>query len=130
MKNIILISSVVCFIFTPLQAYAMEKGVFQPPSLEGYKLEKEFDVDVDEDGIKESNMTRYQNSAGDRILKLKTKNRIWGWAVKRHKYPEDKNDLTKNYAIKDSNCNGIFDEIYRWDEQFYLPDCLKDKGKQ
>jgi hypothetical protein len=28
-------------------------------------------------------------------------------------------------VIRDSNCDGTFDERYGLDEQFHVPDCLK-----
>ena len=34
-------------------------------------------------------------------------------------------NLERNFVIRDSDCDGSFDERYSLDEQFYVPDCLK-----
>jgi len=110
--------------------YAMEKGLFQPPSLEGYTLseEKMLDKDKIKDGVKETKLEIYVNAAGQKIGKYSTNGKTWEWAIKS---VQDVNDNTHNYAIRDSNCDGQFDERYAFTgEEVYLPDCLKDKGKK
>ena len=36
----------------------------------------------------------------------------------------DATDLTKDPVISDSNCDAIFDEKYRLDEEFHDPECI------
>jgi hypothetical protein len=38
--------------------------------------------------------------------------------------PDDSN-LNRHYVIRDSDCDGIFDERYGLDEEYHLPDCLQ-----
>ncbi|MBM4271802.1 MAG: hypothetical protein FJ139_06590 [Deltaproteobacteria bacterium] len=103
----------------------MEKGVFPPPSLEGYTKSNEWDHDVDKDGIKESHIIKYTNSAGDTILKTSTRGTDWLWLKKTQDYNSNQPDITKGYVIRDSNCDGKFDEKYSLSESFDLPACLK-----
>jgi hypothetical protein len=30
-------------------------------------------------------------------------------------------------VIRDSNCDGSFDEVYGLDDEFHVPDCVKGK---
>lgn len=102
---------------------AAETGVFQPPSLDGYTKDREFDVDVNEDGINETHVVKYVNTAQDIIYKYTTNGKTWAWGAGVNS--GDKSDITKNYAVRDSNCDGKFDEKYTRTEEFYLPSCLK-----
>ncbi|MBM4271792.1 MAG: hypothetical protein FJ139_06540 [Deltaproteobacteria bacterium] len=104
--------------------YAMEKGIFQPPSLEGYTLvsTKQLDKDEVEDGVKETTSEIYKNSAGQIIGRYITKDHTWVWAVKK---TQDLNDTTQNYVIRDSTGNGTYDEKYSLTEDFFLPSYLK-----
>ena len=47
---------------------------------------------------------------------------MWAWSL------ETKGDSIngpKNYVIRDSDCDGVFDEVYGLDDKFTVPDCLK-----
>jgi hypothetical protein len=95
---------------------------FSPPSLEGFARTDQHDADGDGDGVKETRIQNYSNAAGDSIFSMTTKGRVWAWSL------ETRGESTagpQNYVIRDSNCDGVFDEVYSLDDKFYVPDCLK-----
>ena len=52
---------------------------------------------------------------------MTTNGRLWAWSL------ETKGESTsgpQNYVIRDSDCDGTFDEVYGLDEQYYLPECV------
>lgn len=106
------------------QLYAMETGVYQAPDISKFILIDEKDSDGDSDGVKETHVMYYVNVARDSIFSMTTKDRLWAWSLES---PAGAGiaDLERNYVIRDSNCDGVFDQWYSLDEQFYLPDCLK-----
>ena len=94
---------------------------FNPPSLEGFSPNGENDADGDGDGVKETHVQRYLNAAGDSIYSMTTNGRLWAWSL------ETKGESTsgpQNYVIRDSDCDGIFDEVYGLDDKYYLPECV------
>jgi hypothetical protein len=94
---------------------------FPPPELDGFSLHSERDADGDGDGVKETRIEKYVNPAGDSVVSMTTKGRLWAWSL-----DSAENDLgTHNYVIRDSDCDGIFDEVYGLDAEFHVPDCLK-----
>jgi hypothetical protein len=90
--------------------------------------------------LKDTHNIKYTNSKGDRIQRLET-NRggsaqaggnakpsaadrtVWGWMVISGDAAQGTDDLTKNYKIVDSNCNGTFDKKYSFREPSPIPDC-------
>jgi hypothetical protein len=95
---------------------------FNPPSLEGFTPTEAHDADGDGDGVKETHIQNYANAAGDSIFSMTTKGRVWAWSL------DTKGESTggpKNYVIRDSDCDGVFDEVYGLDDKFTVPDCLK-----
>jgi len=94
---------------------------FDPPGLEGFNLHVERDADGDEDGKKETHIKQYFNTSGDSIVSMSTKGMIWAWSLD----TRDDESGVKNYVIRDSNCDGQFDEVYGLDDEFHVPDCLK-----
>ena len=95
---------------------------FNPPSLDGYRLTDEYDADGDGDGVKETHVQQYFNADGDSIYSMTTNGHLWVWSL------ETKGQATggpQNYVIRDSNCDGVFDEVYSLDDKYYLPDCVK-----
>lgn len=105
------------------RAVAMETGAFPPPDLGKYLLVDEDDGDGDGDGVEETRILRYRDAAGDSVFSMTTKGRLWAWSLESHggagASPE------RNYVIRDSDCDGLFDERYGLDEEFHVPDCLK-----
>ena len=101
---------------TPLVSVAEQ---FTPPDLTGFTLDSERDADGDGDGIKESHVRQYHNAHGDSAFSLTTNGRLWAWSL------ETRGDTSglRNYVIRDSNCDGIFDEVYGLDEKFHVPPC-------
>ena len=97
---------------------------FDPPSLEGFMLHAERDADGDGDGKNETHIKQYLNTSGDSLASMSIKGVTWAWTLN----TRDSNLGSKNYVIRDSNCDGIFDEVYGLDEEFHVPDCMKQKA--
>ena len=95
---------------------------FNPPNLDGYSLANEHDADGDGDGVKETHVQQYYNAAGDSIYSMTTNGHLWAWSLETKGEPMSG---PKNYVIRDSNCDGVFDEVYGLEDKYYLPDCVK-----
>jgi hypothetical protein len=113
----LLISLALYLCGTPL----LEATQFTPPDLEGFNLHAERDGDGDGDGVKETHIQQYFNNIGDSVVSMTTKGRLWAWSLD---VREDESAL-KNYVIRDSDCDGVFDEVYGLDDEFHVPECLK-----
>jgi len=113
----LLISLALFLCGTPL----LEAAQFTPPGLAGFNLHTERDADGDGDGVKETHIQQYFNSTGDSVVSFTTKARLWAWSLD---VREDESAL-KNYVIRDSDCDGVFDEVYGLDDEFHVPNCLK-----
>jgi len=101
----------------------METGVYEPPEMSKFLLISEEDGDGDGDGVKETHVLRYRNLGGDSIFSMTTKGRLWAWSLESVGNPAVSGP--GNYVIRDSDCDQVFDERYRLDEEFHVPDCLK-----
>jgi len=99
----------------------MQKGMYFPPELPDYELHNEYDDDGDGDGIKETHVRRYINSAGDSAFSMTTHGTLWAWSLDTK--GDDDSDIHKNFVIRDSNCDKVFDERYSLDAQFHVPAC-------
>ena len=97
-------------------------GDFQAPVLESFIFHGETDGDGNGDGVNETHIRRYLNQAGDSVFSMTTGDRLWAWSLNTKN--SDDSDQTKNYVIRNSNCDGIFDERYGLDEEFHVPACL------
>ena len=73
--------------------------------------------------MEESQVQRYRNLSGDRIFSLTTNEQLWAWSL--DSKGGDDADISRNYVIRDSDCDGVFDQRYGLDEEFLLPDCVK-----
>jgi len=102
-------------------AAAVEMGDFKAPSLDGYTMSGEEDGDGDGDGLKETHIVHYQNESGDRLFSMSTRGMLWAWSRQSHAGTES----DKNYVIRDSNCDGVFEQRYDLDEEFHVPNCLQ-----
>lgn len=111
-----------CLVASPQFVFAVVKGVFQAPAIDTYILHGESDGDGDGDGVKETHIRRYLNKAGDSVFSMASGEKLWAWSL--NTSGSDDTDLTKDYVIRDSNCDGIFDEKYRLDEEFHVPECI------
>jgi hypothetical protein len=100
---------------------AVEKGDYKAPSLDGFTLTSEEDADGDGDAVKETHVRHYSNATGDFMFSMTTKGKLWAWSRQSHAGAES----GKNYVVRDSNCDGVFDEQYSLDEEYHVPDCLK-----
>lgn len=105
----------------------MEKGVYFRPELPDYELQTEYDDDGDGDGIKETHVRRFLNSTGDSAFSLTTNGTLWAWSLDTK--GDDDSDIHKNYVIRDSNCDKVFDERYSLDAQFHVPPCTVEGGR-
>ena len=94
---------------------------FDPPKLDGFNLHAESDADGDGDGKNETHVMQYFNTKGDSIVSMTTKGRLWAWSLN----TRENDSAVRNYVIRDSNCDGVFNEVYSLDEEFHVPDCLK-----
>jgi hypothetical protein len=94
---------------------------FQPPELDGFNLHAESDADGDGDGKNETHVKQYFNASGDSIVSMTTKGRLWAWSLN----TRNNDSAVRNYVIRDSNCDGVFDDVYGLDDEFHIPDCLK-----
>jgi hypothetical protein len=105
-------------------ALAMESGEYPPPDIRQFLLIAEQDGDGDGDGVEETHIRRYMSSAGDRVFSMTTGGRLWAWSLDAHG-SAGAADPARDYVIRDSDCDGTFDERYRLDEEFEVPACLK-----
>ena len=113
-----IIIPVCCLATMSGQAYASQ---FEPPKLEGFNQHAESDADGDSDGKNETHIKQYFNAKGDSIVSMTTKGRLWAWSLN----TRENDSAVRNYVIRDSNCDGVFNEVYSLDEEFHVPDCLK-----
>jgi hypothetical protein len=105
----------------PQQVQAASPSSFTPPDLEGFTLHRENDADGDGDNIDETHIKHYLNSNGDSLVSMSINGVIWAWSLETR---DDESGL-RNYVIRDSDCDGIFDEVYGLDDEFHIPDCMK-----
>jgi hypothetical protein len=94
---------------------------FTPPDLEGFNLHEERDADGDGDGKNETKLGQYLNANGDSLVSFTSNGKVWAWSLDTH----DSDIGPQNYVIRDSDCDGTFDEVYGLDDEFHVPDCLK-----
>lgn len=99
----------------------VEKGMYFKPDLTDYQLHNEYDADGNGDGVNETHVQRYINSKGDKAFSMTTGERLWAWSLD---IQGDSTDIHKNFVIRDSNCDGVFDERYSLDAEYHVPDCL------
>ena len=105
------------------QTLAVEKGHFRGPGMEGFVKIQEYDDDGDGDGENETRVRRFQNLAGDKMFTMTTNDQLWVWSL--DSAGDDDSQVEKNNVLRDSDCDGRFDERYKLDEDFHVPDCLK-----
>ena len=98
-----------------------QAGQFTPPDLEGFNLHDERDADGDGDGKNETRIKHYLNSNGDSIASFTSNERLWAWSLD----TRDDESGPRNYVIRDSDCDGSFDEVYGLDDEFHVPDCTQ-----
>lgn len=97
---------------------------FEPPSLDGFMKHAERDADGDGDGKNETHITQYLNTSGDSLASMTTNGKTWAWTLN----TRGSNVGSNNYVIRDSNCDGVFNEVYGLDEEFHVPECVKQKS--
>jgi len=100
---------------------AAQATEFKPPALEGFNQHDERDADGDGDGKNDTRLGQYLNSNGDSIVSFTSNGHLWAWSLD----TRDSDIGSQNYVIRDSNCDGSFDEVYGLDEEFHVPDCTR-----
>ena len=70
-------------------------------------------------------IAQYLNSNSDSIVSFTSNGQLWGWSLNTRKDESGQ----RNYVIRDSNCDGSFDEVYGLDDEFHVPDCVKGTNK-
>ena len=143
LKGVLLTTfSIICFGTASLieqgkKVYAFEIGNFNhlvPKQLDEQGRNIEFggdiylfirsaEVDVDEDGTKETMLFRFEFQ--DKVvIRFSTKGKTWAWAILLNR--NDEADNTNNYVIYDTIGRGDFDRKYGGSEDFNLPEYLKE----
>ena len=112
----LLAASVSLFVLPFAQA-----GQFTPPDMDGFMLHNERDADGDGDGVNETRIQQYLNEQGDSLVSMTSNGHIWAWSLSTN----NNDSPVHNYVIRDSDCDGIFDEVYSLDEDFHVPECVK-----
>lgn len=105
---------------TAMQGVA-QASPFTPPDLEGFNQHDEREADGDGDGQNETMLGQYLNANGDSIVSFTTNGRVWAWSLD----TRDNELGPENYVIRDSDCDGTFDEVYGLDDEFHVPECVK-----
>ena len=98
---------------------------FKPPDMEGFALHGERDADGDGDNVNETHVQHYLNPNGNSVFSMTTNGRLWAWSLD----TRDDESGPNNYVIRDSNCDGVFDEVYGLVEEYHVPDCVKSTEK-
>jgi hypothetical protein len=122
----VLTTTLAFLMLTSTAATAMETSYFGAPSLVGFNKTGEENADGNGDGIKETHVVHYTNEAGDRLFSMTTQGSLWAWSHQ----SQASTEVLVNYVIRDSNCDGVFDERYSLDEEFHVPECLLDGAQQ
>jgi hypothetical protein len=102
-------------------AHIAAAGQFAPPDMAGFTQQSEREADGDGDGVNETHIVQYLNPQGDSVVSMTTKGRVWAWSLE----TRNNDSSVRNYVIRDSDCDGTFDEVYGLDDKFHVPDCLK-----
>lgn len=105
----------------PQQIQAASPSSFTPPDLEGFNLHQENDADGDGDNIDETHIKQYLNSNGDSLVSMSINGVVWAWSLD----TRDDESGVHNYVIRDSDCDGVFDEVYSLDAEFHIPECMQ-----
>lgn len=106
------------------RSHAVGPAEFSPPDVSRFLVVGEEDGDGDGDGVRETHIVRYRNLAGDSVFSMTTAGRLWAWSLESQGAP-DAADPARNYVIRDSDCDGRFDERYGLDDEFHVPACLR-----
>ena len=119
----LLVLSLAAVLTTWRWSHAVGPADYPPPDVRKFLIVGEEDGDGDGDGVRETHIVRYRNVAGDSVFSMTTAGRLWAWSLESQGAP-DAADPTRNYVIRDSDCDGRFDERYGLDDEFRVPECL------
>ena len=119
--NMVTIVLVTCIVALTVGVRTVGAEQFDPPGLDGFIVHSERDGDGDGDGVNETRIKQYLNQQGDSLVSMTTKGRVWAWSLN----TRDNESGVRNYVIRDSDCDGTFDEVYSLDDDFHVPECVK-----
>ena len=111
-----------------LPLWGVQAGGYAPPNPHGFTRYQSYDADGDGDGTKETRIVRYLSPGGDSLFSMTTGERLWAWSLATH--AAEPGDLERNYVIRDSDCDGAFDERYALDDEYHVPECAKASPAQ
>ena len=57
---------------------------------------------------------------------MTTNDKLWAWSLDTK--AGDDADIKKNYVIRNSNCDSVFDERYSLNAEFHVPACLTQEA--
>ena len=106
-----------------LTAGTSGQATFTAPGLQAYRLQKAYQQDADGDGVEETHVHRYRSRVGDQVLSLSARGQVWAWTLDTAN--DDDADIMANHVIRDSDCDGNFDQRYGLHEPYRLPVCLQ-----
>ena len=113
--------TLILMVFLAGMVRVAQAAQFTPPDLEGFNQHDERDADGDGDGKNETRLGQYLNANGDSIVSFTSNGRLWAWSLD----TRDDESGPRNYVIRDSDCDGSFDEVYGLDDEFHVPDCVR-----
>lgn len=115
------LTALTCLAVALLLAVPAQAEHFTPPDLEGFTQHTTREADGDGDGVNETHIVTYVNAQNDSLFSMSTKGQVWAWSLDTH----DSDLGSSDYVIRDSDCDGTFDEVYGLDDEFHVPDCLE-----
>ena len=120
--NVVALIAAIAALAASTPSAAFEWGEFPGPSLEGYELEriKHIDKNEERDGEQETLVEIFNDGEDHYVLRYTTNGVVWAWGIigDHESGPEN---TTSNFAIRDSNGDGKFDQRYVGTEEFFLP---------
>ena len=119
----IAVPALACLIVSGQSCTRLE-AAYEAPDVSSYVFVSEANGDGDGDGIEETRIRHFRNAAGDKAFSMTTKDRLWAWSLEA-RAASGEADPDRNFVIRDSDCDGIFDEKYGLDDEFHVPYCLK-----
>jgi hypothetical protein len=110
-------------LMTAAVVWGAEDGFFRGPGMEGFVKIQVYEADGDGDGANETLVRRFRNIAGDSMFTMTSGKQLWAWSL--DSVGDDDSRIDRNYVLRDSDCDGRFDQRYSLDEEFTPPDCVK-----
>ena len=105
-----------------VNAYAYDTGSFPEPALAGFHLErvKHLDKDAEADGEQETAIEILKGADNSYLMRYTTNGVTWAWGFMGD-FDAGPDNTELNYAIRDSDGDGQFDQRYDGAEEFFVP---------